>query len=44
MGVAMFVDRGQELTFLNSLLERTIPTQAQLVLLYGRRRVNPRLN
>jgi AAA+ ATPase superfamily predicted ATPase len=35
----MFVDRTQELTFLNSLLERSTPGQAQLVLLYGRRRV-----
>jgi AAA+ ATPase superfamily predicted ATPase len=35
----MFVDREQELTFLNSLLDRRAPSQAQLVLLYGRRRV-----
>jgi AAA+ ATPase superfamily predicted ATPase len=32
----MFVDREQELAFLNSLLKQT---PAQLVLLYGRRRV-----
>ena len=35
----MFVDREEELTFLNSLMKRERPTQAQLVLLYGRRRV-----
>lgn len=35
----MFVDRQQELAFLNSLLERQHPGPAQLVLLYGRRRV-----
>jgi AAA+ ATPase superfamily predicted ATPase len=35
----MFVDRVRELAFLNSLLQRTQPTAAQLVLLYGRRRV-----
>ncbi len=34
----MFVDREQELAFLNSLLKPT-PSPAQLVLLYGRRRV-----
>jgi len=34
----MFVDREQELAFLNSLLKQT-PSPAQLVLLYGRRRV-----
>lgn len=35
----MFVDRRQELEFLNNLLTRTHPGPAQLVLLYGRRRV-----
>lgn len=35
----MFVDRIQELGFLNSLLTRERPGPAQLVLLYGRRRV-----
>ncbi|OGO42816.1 MAG: hypothetical protein A2Z04_02085 [Chloroflexi bacterium RBG_16_57_9] len=35
----MFVNRQAELAFLTSLLERTQPTAAQLVLLYGRRRV-----
>lgn len=35
----MFVDRARELAFLNSLLQRTQPTAAQLILLYGRRRV-----
>ncbi|MBI3913767.1 MAG: ATP-binding protein [Chloroflexi bacterium] len=35
----MFVDRESELEFLNSLLTRTRPSVAQLVLLYGRRRV-----
>ena len=35
----MFVDRHQELAFLNSLLNRQHPGPAQLVLLYGRRRV-----
>ena len=35
----MFVDRQDELTFLNSLLTRSRPGPAQLVLLYGRRRV-----
>ena len=35
----MFVDRRQELAFLNSLLNRKHPGPAQLVLLYGRRRV-----
>ncbi len=35
----MFVDRIQELAFLNSLLNRKHPGPAQLVLLYGRRRV-----
>ena len=35
----MFVDRVRELAFLNSLLPRTQPTIAQMVLLYGRRRV-----
>ena len=34
----MFVDRRQELAFLNSLLNREHPGPAQLVLLYGRRR------
>ena len=35
----MFIDRQQELSFLNSLLERRHPGPAQMVLLYGRRRV-----
>ncbi len=35
----MFVDRQQELDFLNSLLRRTRPSPAHLILLYGRRRV-----
>lgn len=35
----MFVDRQQELTFFNSLLTRQYPGPAQLVLLFGRRRV-----
>ena len=35
----MFVDRVRELAFLNSLLQRTQPTAAHMVLLYGRRRV-----
>lgn len=35
----MFVDRRQELEFLDSLLARKHPGPAQLVLLYGRRRV-----
>jgi uncharacterized protein len=35
----MFVDRRQELDFLNSLLSRSRPGPAQLVVMYGRRRV-----
>lgn len=35
----MFVDRQQELAFLNNLLERQHPGPAQMALLYGRRRV-----
>ena len=35
----MFVDREQELAFLNDLLIRRHPGPAQLVLLYGRRRI-----
>src|SRR3990172_1984013 len=35
----MFVNREQELDFLNSLLKRTRPASAHLILLYGRRRV-----
>lgn len=35
----MFVDRKNELAFLNDLLTRSHPGPAQLVLLYGRRRV-----
>lgn len=35
----MFVDRRSELDFLNNLLERNRPGSAQLVLMYGRRRV-----
>ncbi len=35
----MFIDRGQELAFLNSIAARTRPSPGQMVLLYGRRRV-----
>lgn len=35
----MFVNREREIAFLNSVLERNAPTSAQMVLLYGRRRV-----
>jgi len=35
----MFVNRDEEMAFLNSVLARTHPTPAQMVLLYGRRRV-----
>jgi AAA+ ATPase superfamily predicted ATPase len=35
----MFVDRDKELTFLNSLLTRKYPGPAQMILMYGRRRV-----
>lgn len=35
----MFVDRQAELAFLSSALERKRPTVAQIILLYGRRRV-----
>ncbi|MBM3272771.1 ATP-binding protein [Candidatus Kaiserbacteria bacterium] len=35
----MFVNRKQELAFLNSILAKRQPAPAQLVLLYGRRRV-----
>lgn len=35
----MFVDRQKELTFLNSLLTRKHPGPAQMILMYGRRRV-----
>jgi AAA+ ATPase superfamily predicted ATPase len=35
----MFVDREAELAFLTSALQRTWPTPAQMVLLFGRRRV-----
>lgn len=35
----MFIDRKRELAFLNNLLTRKFPGPAQLVLLYGRRRV-----
>jgi AAA+ ATPase superfamily predicted ATPase len=35
----MFVDRVQELEFLNRVLSRRRPGPAQLILLYGRRRV-----
>lgn len=35
----MFVDRQQEIVFLNQLLTRTHPGPAQLALLFGRRRV-----
>lgn len=39
----MFVDRESELEFLNSLLTRTHPSVAQMILLYGRRRVGKTL-
>jgi len=35
----MFVDRQEELAFLNAVLTRQRPTPAQFILLYGRRRV-----
>ena len=35
----MFVDRQEEITFLNDLLNRKHPGPAQLILMYGRRRV-----
>ncbi len=35
----MFVDRENELAFLNRILTRNHPGPAQLILLYGRRRV-----
>lgn len=35
----MFIGRQQELSFLNSLLERRHPGPAQMALLYGRRRI-----
>lgn len=35
----MFIDRQQELAFLNNLLSRQHPGPAQMVLIYGRRRV-----
>jgi hypothetical protein len=35
----MFIDRQQELAFLNAILTRTRPSPGQMVLLYGRRRV-----
>src|SRR5947208_3487525 len=35
----MFVDRQEELAFLNRLITRKKPGPAQLILLYGRRRV-----
>jgi AAA+ ATPase superfamily predicted ATPase len=35
----MFVDRIRELAFLDSLVQRTQPIPAHMVLLYGRRRV-----
>lgn len=35
----MFVDRGQEIEFLNSLLVRQHPDPAQLALIFGQRRV-----
>ena len=35
----MFVDRQHELAFLNNLLKRQHPGPAQMILLYGRRRV-----
>ena len=39
----MFVDRESELEFLNSLPTRTQPSVAQMILLYGRRRVGKTL-
>jgi len=39
MEATLFVDRQEELTFLNKLLTRKVPGPAQLLLLYGRRRV-----
>ena len=39
MGDTMFIDRKNELALLNDLLTRSHPGPAQLVLLYGRRRV-----
>jgi AAA+ ATPase superfamily predicted ATPase len=39
MEATVFVDRQQELAFLNSLLTRKRPGPAQLALVYGRRRV-----
>ncbi len=39
----MFVDREAELAFLDSPLTRTHPSVAQLILLYGRRRVGKTL-
>jgi AAA+ ATPase superfamily predicted ATPase len=39
----MFIDRAAELDFLNSLLTRTHPSVAQMILLYGRRRVGKTL-
>ena len=35
----MFADRQRELTYLNELLNRKKPGPAQLILLYGRRRI-----
>ena len=35
----MFVDRQKELAFLDSLLTRKHPGPAQMILMYGRRRV-----
>lgn len=39
----VFVDREQELAFLNSILTRDYPSSGQLVLLYGRRRIGKTL-
>jgi uncharacterized protein len=39
IGGIMFVDRKEELHFLNNLLVRNRPGPAQLILMYGRRRV-----
>jgi hypothetical protein len=33
--VALFVDRQEEIAFLNDLLNRTLPSLAQLILMYG---------
>ena len=35
----MFIDRARELAFLNQMLKRARPGPAQLLLMYGRRRI-----